>query len=95
MDCNRIPNKTIKTEQKDYGYIDTLQISMINEPDPREKEDMSNKLKHRESECDYFTASLRPINHLLQIDPNPNRELAEPRWELYKLCITKYHYHFK
>ena len=61
---------------------------MINETDPRRKEDMSNQLKHYESERDYFTASLRPINHLLQIDPNPNRELAEPRWELYKVSIS-------
>ena len=72
----------------DYGYIDTLRKSIINEKDPRRKEDRSNKLKLDESERDYFTASLRPINHLIQIDQNPNLELAEPRWELYKVSIS-------
>ena len=74
--------------EKDYGYIDDFRKSMIYEPDPRQKEDMSNKLKYYESERDYFTASLRPINHLLQIDQNPNLELTEPRWELYKVSIS-------
>ena len=74
--------------KKDYGHIDTFRKSMINETDPRRKEDMLNQLKHYESERDYFTASLRPINHLLQIDQTPNLELAEPRWELYKVSIS-------
>ena len=74
--------------EKDYGYIDTLRKSMISEQDPRWKEDRSNKLKLHESIRDYFTASLRPINHLIQIDQNPNLELAEPRWELYKVSIS-------
>ena len=74
--------------KKDYGHIDAFRKSMINETDPRRKEDMSNQLKDYESERDYFTASLRPINHLLQIDQNPNRELVEPRWELYKVSIS-------
>ena len=74
--------------KKDYGHIDAFRKSMINETDPRRKEDMLNQLKHYESERDYFTASLRPINHLLQIDQNPNLELAEPRWELYKVSIS-------
>ena len=74
--------------EKDYGYIDTLRKSIISEQDPCRKEDRSNKLKLHESERDYFTASLRPINHLIQIDQNPNLELAEPRWELYKVSIS-------
>ena len=72
----------------DYGYIDTLRKSMISEQDPRWKEDRSNKLKLHESIRDYFTASLRPINHLIQIDRNPNMELEEPIWELYKVSIS-------
>ena len=74
--------------EKDYGYIDTLRESMISEPDPHVKEEVSNRIKWAESERDYFTATFRPIKHLIQIDRNPNLELVEPRWELYKVSIS-------
>ena len=74
--------------EKDYGYIDTLRKSMIGQPDPRLKEDISNRIRWHESMRDYYTASLRPIKHLIQIDRNPNMELQEPRWELYKVSIS-------
>ena len=44
-----------------------------------------------EAERDYFTASLRQINHLIQIDEKPNLEMMEPRWELYKISISFQH----
>ena len=74
--------------EKDYGYIDTLRESMISQPDPHLKAEISNRIKSAESERDYFTATLRPIKHLIQIDRNPNLELVEPRWELYKVSIS-------
>ena len=37
---------------------------------------------------DYFTASIRQINHLIQIDKKPNLELKEPKWELYKISVS-------
>ena len=74
--------------EKDYEYIDTLRKSMIGQPVPRKKEDMSNIIKSHESKRDYYTASLRPIKHLIQIDQKPNMELEEPRWELYKVSIS-------
>ena len=72
----------------DYGYIDFLRKSLISEPDPRRKQLISNNIKWHESKRDYFTASLRPIQHLIQIDQNPNIELVEPKWELYKVSIS-------
>ena len=74
--------------ERNYGYIDTLRKSMINQHDPSQKDTMSNIVKCQESNRDYFTASLRPIQHLIQTDQNPNLELAEPRWELYKVSIS-------
>ena len=74
--------------ERDYGYIDTFRKSMINKQDPRLKESLSNNLKWHENERDYFTVSLRPIKHLIQFDQKPNMELAEPRWELYKVSIS-------
>ena len=47
-----------------------------------------NIVKSQESKRDYFTASLRPIQHLIQIFQNPDLELAEPSWELYKVSIS-------
>ena len=58
---------------KDYGYIEYLQESTL--------------IKSHESARDYFTASLRQVNHLIQIG-EPNLELSEPKWELYKVSIS-------
>ena len=72
----------------DYGYIDILRKSVISEPDTRQKENISMTIKWHEGKRDYFTSSLRPIRHLIQIDQKPNLELVEPRWELYKVSIS-------
>ena len=74
--------------ERDYGYIDILWKAMIGQPDPQLKENMSNRIKWHESMRDYYTTSLRPIKHLIQIDQKPNLELVEPRWELYKVSIS-------
>ena len=84
----KVKQQHIDPTEQDYGYINTFRKAMIVQPDPRRKEIMSNILKWQESKRDYFTASLRPIKHLIQIDQKPNMELEEPRWELYKVSIS-------
>ena len=64
---------------KDYGYIEYF-------PE-RRNEILLNDTKFHESKRDYFTASLRQVNHLIQIG-KPNLELTEPKWELYKVSIS-------
>ena len=79
---------------KDYGYIECLRKSVVagnfslTAPDIYLKEGMLNLIRFHESKRDYYTASLRPVNHLVQIDEMPNLELMEPKWELYKISIS-------
>ena len=71
---------------RDYGYIEYLRRSLMDTAD-NSKDSISRLIKLHESERDYFTASLRQVNHLIQIG-KPNLELMEPKWELYKLSIS-------
>ena len=79
---------------RDYGYIEYLRKTVpagnfeLDTSDNYYKEAMVNLIRLHESKRDYFTASLRPVNHLVQIDERPNLELMEPKWELYKISIS-------
>ena len=79
---------------KDYSYIEYLRKSMVackfdsTAPDIRQKESFLNLLRFHETKRDYFTASLRQVNHLIQIDERPNLDLIEPKWELYKISLS-------
>ena len=80
--------------EMDYEYIEyfrkamaTLE-AMANLPDPSIKLKMANFLKYHEAMRDYFSPSLKQINHLIQFDENPNVELKEPRWEIYKVSLS-------
>ena len=76
--------------EKDYGYIKYLRQSL--EMAPQSHPPRSEALIWLgEAQRDYFTESLRQINHLIQIDQKPNLELMEPRWELYKISISFQH----
>ena len=74
--------------EKDYAYIEYFRKSMMNIKDPAEKERILQHVKFHEGERDYFSPSVRQINHLIQIDEKPNLELMEPKWELYKISIS-------
>ena len=71
---------------RDYGYIEYLRKSLINAPDCQ-KELVLLTIMAEENRREYYTASLRQINHLIQIG-KPNLELMEPKWELYKISIS-------
>lgn len=72
----------------DYGYIEYYQESMDNNSSPMEKERMLYQIKFNEARRDYWTHSMKQINHLVQYDAKPNTELLEPKWDLYKLTIS-------
>jgi len=61
---------------------------MENTSSPLERERMLNQIKFNEARRDYWTHSIKQINHLVQYDEEPNRELMEPKWDLYKLTIS-------
>ena len=90
--------KDVDPAKRDYGYIAYFQKSMDNYRehgatdltgrDLSVKEKMIRTKMFHEGLRDYFTASLRQINHLIQMDQKPNLELMEPKWELYKISIS-------
>ena len=84
--------------ERDYGYLEYFKKSF--EIDPSYRNELFERIKYQESERDYFSVSLKPINHLIQIDEQPNLELIEPKWELYKISISfeamcKFHQNFE
>ena len=84
--------------KRDYGYVGYFRKAMENsqEDGSRDlsnrnlsiKEKMTRQAMFHEGLRDYFTKSLRQINHLIQIDQKPNLELTEPKWELYKISVS-------
>ena len=69
----------------DYRYINYFRKSLENGPF---REELFYKIKYHQSKRDYFTPSLRSINHLIQIDEKPNLGLIEARRELYKISVS-------
>ena len=72
----------------DYGYIDYMKKALAMTTDPAARMPMIQFMKMHEAERDYYTPSLRQINHLIQIDEKPNLELKEARCEIYKLSLS-------
>ena len=71
-----------------YGYIEYLRKAMEKNSCPLEKERKLIGIKFHEARRNYYSQSLKPINHLIQIDERPNLGLMEPKWELYKISIS-------
>ena len=73
--------------ERDYGYIEYFRKSMAASADPLLKENILIKILNNEAMRDFYTTSLMPIKHMIQIG-KPNLELSEPKWELYKISIS-------
>ena len=74
-------------EMADWGFIEYFRKSWENSADPDEKKLAFKAFITHEAERDYFTSSLRHVNHLIQIG-KPYWELKEPRCEMYKISIS-------
>ena len=61
---------------------------MENNSCPEQRERMLYQIKFNEARRDYWTHSMKQINHLVQFDAKPNTELVEPKWDLYRLTIS-------
>ena len=73
--------------EKNFGYLDYYRKGYENETDPAAKDAALACLQQQEARRDFHTASMKQINHLIQFDPEPNTELREARWELYKISV--------
>ena len=79
--------KNLKDFSKvNYGFIEYFRKAM--EYSPSNEERLFHEIKFFEGIRDYYSQSLKPINHLIQIDETPNLEFMEPKWELYKISIS-------
>ena len=72
----------------DYSCIEYYQKSYENETDSILKENALNLILETTAQRDFFIGSLRQINHLFQIDAEPNRDFTEPRWEIFKISVN-------
>ena len=80
--------KYIPWPEKDYGYIDLFRKAYENETQPLNKAKILHELRGSEAMRDFFTGSVRQIQHLIQLDPTPNLELKTVRREIYKISIS-------
>ena len=81
---NNVPDRA----QWDYGYIEYFRKALAFLTDSDEISELLDLIKIHEAHRDYYTASLRHINHLVQIDEKPNLDLKEPRCEIYKISLS-------
>ena len=61
---------------------------MENNSCPEQRQRMLHQIKFHEARREYYTESLKPINHLVQLDEKPNTEFMEPKWDLYKITLS-------
>ena len=74
--------------QWNYEYIEYYKKAMANSTDLHIKSELLGRIKHQEAYRDFYTESLRHINHLNHVDKKPNLELKEPRCEIYKISLS-------
>ena len=73
---------------KDHSYIDFYRKAYDYEQDPARKDIHFHAIKDSEIRKEYHMGSIKQINHAIQYDDKPNRELKESQWELFKITIS-------
>ena len=79
--------QNIPQPEKDFSYIDFFRKAYENETQHGKKMLYLHQLRGTEAFRDFWTGSLRSVNHLIQIG-SPNLELKEARCEIYKISIS-------
>ena len=79
--------QNIPEPDKDFNYIDFFRKAYENETQYAIKMLHLHRLRGSEAFRDFWTGSLRSVNHLIQIG-SPNLELKEARCEIYKISIS-------
>ena len=81
--------KDVEDQTKaNYGFIEYFRKAMEVDPCHSKRKMLFYQIKFFEGIRDYYSQSLKHINHLIQIDEKPNLEFMEPKWELYKISIS-------
>ena len=80
--------ENISWANKDYTYIDFYKKSYEYETDPETKRNHLYSLRDAEARRDFYRGSLKPINHLIQFDQEPNLDLKGVRLEIYKISVS-------
>ena len=80
--------KYLEPEEWDWGFLEYFRKSIALETDPTVKLSILHCLHHNEATRDMYCGSIKQMNPLIQFDSKPNRELKEPRAELYKISIS-------
>ena len=73
---------------RNYGYLEFYRKSYECENHPTKKILAYNLWKEAEARRDFHKGSIRQINHLIQFDQEPDLELTEPLWEIYKISVS-------
>ena len=71
--------------EKDYSYIDCFRKAYENLT--VKNPDHLHRLRDAEARREYWSGSLRQLNHLIQLT-TPNLDLKEARCEIYKISIS-------
>ena len=79
--------KNIKKKDRNYDYIEYYRKAYENMANEEEKRYYYFMLIQAEAMRDFHTGSIREIDHLIQLE-NPNYDLREPEWDLYKVSIS-------
>ena len=79
--------KNIKQKDRNYDYIEYYRKAYEYMTIEEEKRYYYFMLIQAEAERDFHTGSIREIDHLIQFE-NPNHDLREPEWDLYKVSIS-------
>ena len=84
-DQDSVPNRS----DVDYSYIEYYEKSYENlKNSPARQKSLLNAIQNAKQLRDYHTGSIKQINHLIQFDSQPNLDLKEPRWEIYKITLS-------
>ena len=82
---NKLPANTPPT---DWDYIDYFRKAYEYENKDCLKQNCLLGLRKAEAKHDFYTGLIKEIKHLEQLDPTPNIELKEAKWEVYKVTIS-------
>ena len=76
------------TSSTDWDYIEYYRKAYEYENEDDMKQNFLTTLRKAEAKRDFYTGLIKEIKHLEQFDPTPNIELAEAKWEVYKVTIA-------
>ena len=72
----------------DYGFAEYYRKSYENDTPGFRKQSVWLDWQNAEAMRDFYSGSITEIKHLVQLDQTTNRDLQEPKWELYKISIS-------